>query len=159
MLPFAGPRTICVRYLAMNEQNLFVVIGIFSGQYNISSDISALSNCVKTVCPCKEKACGDTCEPARPSPGYSGPYKCQPSATGRANLLCQPAASVKCAGPSVASCCCPVLFPIGLSKLFFWGDGEGCALHVCGFKSEGFTNGIFGLTFGVHDAYESVTNP
>ena len=158
MLPFAGPRTICVRYLAMNEQNLFVVIGIFSGQYNISSDISALSNCVKTVCPCKEKACGDTCEPARPSPGYSGPYKCQPSATGRANLLCQPAASVKCAGPSVASCCCLVPFPIGLSKLVFLGGDAHCMFVVLKVHL-GFTNGIFGRTFGVHDAYESATHP
>ena len=57
------------------------------------------SNCVKTVCPCEKKACGDSCVPAKAG---SGPFKCQTysAIAGRSAGApkCLPAASVKCAG-------------------------------------------------------------
>jgi len=50
-------------------------------------------SCVKMVCPCKGKECGDTCVP--PKPG-TGPFKCQTSTAGGKYSTCVPAASVKC---------------------------------------------------------------
>jgi len=52
-------------------------------------------NCVKMVCPCKDKACGDTCVPARESIGQ---FKCQARANG---FGCVPADSVKCPAQKV----------------------------------------------------------
>merc|ERR1719182_761074 len=65
-----------------------------------------LANCVKTVCPCAKKACGDTCVPAKAG---TGPFKCQTysAIAGRSAGApkCLPAASVKCAGKTTTAPC------------------------------------------------------
>jgi len=52
-------------------------------------------NCVKMVCPCRDKACGDACVPATESIGQ---FKCQAR---RHGFACVPADSVKCPAQKV----------------------------------------------------------
>jgi len=55
----------------------------------------AYSNCAKEVCPCRDKACGDTCDPLKA--GGRGPFKCEKTPTaGGTFAICAPATSVKC---------------------------------------------------------------
>ena len=84
----------CVNPLRCHHFQLWL-----SNQNRLSCAITYASNCVKMVCPCGGKACGDACVPVDRGTTTSTAFKCQTyTGDGKSAIefKCVPASLVKC---------------------------------------------------------------